>query len=296
DPVETTPLHTTFRGYDVYSFVPPSGGWQVLQALNLLEQVDASKLDEIGQVRSEMVIKALNKSHNDRLDNAIDDYANYGAEVAKKISKAYARKLWEQSEDANGGSSKSSKEGETTHFSIVDKNGMAVSVTSSIGSYFGSLTSTKSLGFFYNSYVKSLMGFGLGKSLEPRTQIPSSMSPSLVRKDGKNVLVIGTPGSKRIVSTISQLIQLWVDSEESITDIINYPRIHAIRNKVYLEDSHLNYEWLRKLRDLGYTIAFPSYSLTISDKNAYFGGVHAVEFKNGEWKAAADPRRDGKSN
>ncbi len=298
DPEESTPLHTTYRGYDVYSFVPPSGGWQVLQALNLLEQVDASKIAKTGKLRSGLIIKALNKSHNDRLDNAIVDYSNYDKEVSKKISKEYAMELWQQQEDAKSknGKSKASKEGETTHFSIVDKTGMAVSVTSSVGRYFGAFASTKSLGFFYNSYVRSLMGFGLGKSLQPKTRIPSSMSPSLVRKDGENVLVIGTPGSKRIVSTISQLVQLWIDSEDSIQDIIAYPRIHAIRDKVYLEDTDLDHEWLHQLRNDGFKIAFPYYGLTISDRNAYFGGVHAVEFKNGEWKAAADPRRDGKSN
>lgn len=298
DPKEQKAIQTTYRGYDVYSFVPPSGGWQVLQVLNLLEQYDPEVMKENSLQRKEGVIEALNLSHNNRLDDAISDYSNYENEVAQKISKAYAKNLLKNNKRYKNkiGADSGTHEGETTHFSVVDKNGVAVSVTSSVGAYFGSLTSTKSLGFFYNSYVRSLLGFGLGKSLEPNTLVPSSMSPSLVRKDGKNVLVIGTPGSKRIVSTIAQLIQYWVDSDDSIKDIITYPRIHAIQDRVYLEDEQLESEWLKKLRGKGYKIAFPDYDLTIQGRNAYFGGVHAVEFKNGKWQAAADPRRDGTTN
>ena len=98
------------------------------------------------------------------------------------------------------------------------------------------------------------------------------------------------------MSTIAQLIQYWVDSDDSIKDIINYPRIHAIQNRVYLEDEQLEAEWLRELRATGFKIAFPDYDLTLKGRNAYFGGVHAVEFKNGVWNAAADPRRDGTTN
>ena len=294
EPKEHKPLHITFRGYDVYSFIPPGGGWQVLQALNLLEEVKAEKIHTYDHERTIAVANALNLCHNDRLENAITDYKNYDEEITKRLSKEYTNKLLKSAADLQQEAKDSkSKEGETTHFSVVDKDGMALSVTSSIGAYFGSLTSTKSLGFFYNSYLKSLIGFGLGKKLESKTLIPSSMSPSLVKKDGKNVLIIGTPGSKRIVSTIAQLIQLWIDSDMGIQEIIKLPRVHAIRGSVYLEDEKLNAEAIKKIRSNGFKLAFPSYDLTNSGLNAYFGGVHAIEFKKGEWNAAADPRRDG---
>lgn len=296
EPTELTPLHTTYRNeYNVYSFVPPGGGWQVLQILNLLELSNANNINENNQHRLETLIKALNISHNDRLNNPISDYKNYTKEIGKKLSKNYAKKLLETSKvNSKNDHLKEDKDGgETTHFSVMDKNGMALSVTSSVGAYFGSLTSTKTLGFFYNSYIKSLMGFGLGKSLEKNTPIPSSMSPSLVKKDGKNVLIIGTPGSKRIVSTIAQLIQLWVDSNKSIKEIIKLPRVHAIKQKVYIESQDISTENIQRIRKMGYKITFPDYDLTNFGRNAYFGGVHAIEYKQGKWKAAADPRRDG---
>jgi gamma-glutamyltranspeptidase/glutathione hydrolase len=295
EPKEYKALQTNYRGYDVYSFVPPGGGWQVLQALNLFEQYYPKDLSFNSYQRMLAVLSVLNLCHNDRLDHPIKDYGNYKSEIKDKISKDYAIKLFETNKNTQKEKIPldENDQGETSHLSIVDKNGMAVSVTSSIGSYFGSRASTKSLGFFYNSYIKSILGFGLGKSLEPNTVIPSSMSPSLVKKDGKNVLVIGTPGSKRIVSTISQLIQLWVDGIMSITDIIKEPRFHAVRNKAYIEDTNITAEKLQKIRSEGYNITFPSYSLTKDGLNAYFGGVHAIEFKNNEWNAAADPRRDG---
>ncbi|MCL6293996.1 gamma-glutamyltransferase [Jejuia spongiicola] len=296
EPKEHKPLHVNYRGYDVYSFIPPGGGWQVLQVLNLLEQYHVNDLKANTTERTLAILNVLNLSHNDRLDNAIKDYSNFQSEIDEKISKNYAKTLLKNANNLLKviPNSEEKGQGETTHFSVTDKEGIAVSVTSSVGAYFGSITSTKSLGFFYNSYLKSLMGFGLGKSLEPNVSIPSSMSPSLVKKDGKNVLVIGTPGSKRIVSTISQLIQLWVDSEMSITDIINEPRVHAIRNLAYIEDENITSKNLQKIRSKRFKIAFPNYDLTNkSGLNAYFGGVHAIEYRNGQWKAAADPRRDG---
>lgn len=293
EPTEQKPLEISFRDYNVYSFIPPGGGWQVLQVLNLLEQTKAEKINQQHIDRDLAIANAINLSHNDRLDNAIKDYTNYKDEIESRLSKNYAKKLLQSNIQNNTKPETNNKQGETTHFSVVDKNGMALSVTSSVGAYFGSLTSTKNLGFFYNSYIKSLMGFGLGKSLEPNTMIPSSMSPSLVRKDGKNVLVIGTPGSKRIVSTIAQLIQFWVDSDKSMDELIKLPRIHAIRNNLYLENEQLTAEDLARFRKKGYTITFPNYDLTKSGLNAYFGGVHTIEFKNGKWNATADPRRDG---
>lgn len=296
EPKEYKPLHINYRGYDIYSFVPPGGGWQVLQVLNLLEHYNVNDLKANTNKRTLAILNVLNISHNDRLDNAIKDYDNFKSEIDEKISKKYAKTLLENINNTLNVNQQSEEkgQGETTHFSVTDREGIAVSVTSSVGAYFGSITSTKNLGFFYNSYLKSLMGFGLGKSLEPNVNIPSSMSPSLIKKDGKNVLVIGTPGSKRIVSTISQLIQLWVDSEMSITDIIKEPRVHAIRNLAYIEDEKITSKSLQEVRSKGFKITFPDYDLTnASGLNAYFGGVHAIEYKNHQWKAASDPRRDG---
>lgn len=295
DPKEYYPLHTTYKGYDVYSFMPPGGGWGVLLALNLLENEKIENLNKYSLNRTVSLMKAINKAHNDRRDDPILDHINYQQEIDVKLSKEYAKKLFFKEISSKKNSEKDNGEGETTHASIVDVNGVAVSMTSSVGGYFGSITSTKKLGFFYNSYIKSLMGFGFGelKPLQSKALIPSSMSPSLVRKNGKNVLVIGTPGSKRIVSTISQLIQLWIDGAKSISEIIKYPRVHAINDEVYLEDQSLDDEDLQKIRAEGFKIVFPNYDLTKSGLNAYFGGVHAIEFRNGIWKAASDPRRDG---
>ena len=292
EPKEMKPLHTTYRGYDVYSFNPPGGGWQVLQALNIMERIPQSKISTVGIERKKAILQALNISHQDRLDFPIQDYVNYHKEVSQKISKEYTP--IDPLKTAT--TSKTDAQAETTHFSVVDKDGMALSVTSSIGAYYGAQVATKNLGFFYNSYAKSLMGFGLkGKGLEPGVIVPSSMSPSLVKKDGKNKLIIGTPGSKRIVSTISQLIQLWIDSDLSITDIIKLPRVHAIRNTAYVENLNHQPQLLKALRSLGFQVVFPNYDLTIDNYNAYFGGVHAIEFKHNKWVPAADPRRDGTS-
>ena len=290
DPIEIKPLHTTYRGYDIYSFPPPGGGWQILQILNLMEKYPVEKLSKHNITRQKIILKILNMSHQDRLDFPIQDYVNYHTEVSKKIDKKY-RIRNPLDRKTNG---KKGVDTETSHFSVIDKSGMGLSVTSSLGAYYGAQAATKSLGFFYNSYAKSLVNFGLkGKGLSPNTKVPSSMSPSLVKKNGKNVLLIGTPGSKRIVSTTSQLIQLWIDSKLSIREIIKLPRLHAIKNQAYVENLTHSGTLIPELRAMGFEIVFPNYDLTIGKYNAYFGGVHAIEFKNDRWQPAADPRRDG---
>lgn len=292
---EYKPIQVNYKGYNVYSFVPPSGGWGVLQALNVFKNVDENTIKNNSFERTMQLAKVLNLVHNDRRDNPLMNFENYEEELKHKLSNEYAVNLLNSVQKNNSIKEEENNQGETTHLSVVDKNGMAVSMTSSVGGYFGSVTSTKSLGFFYNSYVKSLMSFGFGepKPISSYKPIPSSMSPSLVKKDGKNALIIGTPGSKRIVSTISQLIQLWVDSGESITKLIKLPRVHAINDEVYIENLNLTSMQLNEIRSKGYKIVFPSYDLTKNGLNAYFGGVHAIEFKDNTWNGAADPRRDG---
>ena len=295
EPKEYKAISTKYRGYDIYSFSAPSGGWQVLQSLNMLENIEPKQINTPNQNREKILVKIINKVHTDRFINPITNYYNK-EHINYRISKYYAKKLLNKKIDVNIKDSVSVEkkdEGETTHFSIIDKGGMAISVTSSIGAYFGSYTSTKELGFFYNSYLRTFKTFGVDKPLSPNKLIPSSMSPCIVKKDGKNVLIIGTPGSKRIVSTIAQLIQLWIDGTISIKEIIKLPRIHSQKNTVYIENQNINL--INSLRLEGYKIGFPAYDLTTGYLNAYFGGVHAIEFKNNNWNAAADPRRDGLS-
>ncbi|MDP4820931.1 MAG: gamma-glutamyltransferase family protein, partial [Saprospiraceae bacterium] len=124
----------------------------------------------------------------------------------------------------------------------------------------------------------------------------SSMSPTVVRKDGQNVLVLGSPGSSRIISTVAQIARQWMDAKEKdIQAFVAAPRVHVYSNKVLFEALAPSEQAtiLPYLEKQGMEIAFPTYDLQINGLNAYFGGVHALAWENGRWKGAADPRRDG---
>jgi len=218
----------------------------------------------------------------------------YEDEIYAKIAKTKASKLMNSSPLINS-STKTEGSGETTHFSIVDSDGMLVSVTTSINAFFGSRAASKSLGFIYNSYMEDFVfedsthSFAVG----PNKMAYSSMSPSIVRdENNRNVMAIGSPGSARIISSVVQVIQYWVDIDNDINSAIKEPRVHVTGKNVYLEykPSPPMITWLA---ELNYDLLEIKSDLASNNLNPYFGGIHAVALENNQWIGAADPRRDG---
>ncbi|MEQ8934256.1 MAG: gamma-glutamyltransferase, partial [Amphiplicatus sp.] len=143
EPVVASALTTTYRGYGVYTLLPPAGGWAVLQALNILERESLERLNKEGDARSRALLRALRAAHSSRRNAPIGGGTLPGEaeSVEIQISKQTAAALWKKSG------------GETTHFSIVDKDGMVVAVTTSINRYFGAWAASPKLGFLYNNYM-----------------------------------------------------------------------------------------------------------------------------------------------
>jgi gamma-glutamyltranspeptidase/glutathione hydrolase len=122
----------------------------------------------------------------------------------------------------------------------------------------------------------------------------SSMTPTILMKDGKPVMAIGSPGSERIISAIVQVISLWIDAELPIEEAVAYPRIHVTPDKtVFLESDKFPVTQKNNLTKSGFVVEQPPSEIIINELNPYFGGVNAVAFENDKWKGAADPRRDG---
>lgn len=294
-PVELDPVHTSYRGYEVYSQPPPCGGWTALLALNILENASESSLQFETESRMNSLLKALHLAHRDRKENPVTDMVNYQQLVFEKLDKSYATALLENYQPPATHLQKEEKGGETTHFSVVDNDGMAVAVTASINAYFGAAAASPDLGFLYNTYMND---FILGDTEHPFSIGPgkmnySSMSPTIIQREGKTELVLGSPGSARIISAVAQISQLWMDTEMSIEEVVFAPRFHSVNNKVFYEDHTVPKEWINKFRNQGFEVTFPSYDLTIGERNAYFGGVHAIARENNQWIGVADPRRDG---
>lgn len=292
DPKELPALHTTFRDYEVYSQPPPCGGWIVLQLLNLLEENSVEVLADPG-IRMQKLVEALYLGHHNRDIAPVTDLNNYTGETDYKTEKKGLEEI-----KAYWPANHSDQSGETTHFSVVDESGMALAVTASINAYFGAAAASENLGFLYNTYMDDFILGDPGHpfAIGPGKMAYSSMSPTVVRRDQENVLVLGSPGSARIISSVAQIVQAWVDApQKDIQTIVAQPRIHVYDNKAVFEAQHFPQQdaIFDYLHNQGMKIAFPSYDLTKNGLNAYFGGVHAIARENGVWVGAADPRRDG---
>ncbi len=294
DPVEIPAIATTYRDYEVFTSTPPCGGWTMLLALNILEETLSEASGRSETERAYGVLKALETAHRDRRQNPIRDLVNFQAEVRLKIDKQYPKGLVrEKGSDLEDPSSDNN--GETTHFSVVDGDGLAVAVTASINAYFGAKAASPQLGFLYNTYMDDFY-FGNPDhpyAIGPGRMAYSSMTPTIVRKNGENVLVLGSPGSARIISAVAQVISSWIDEKEDIVATVSKPRYHVNRDRGYLEYASDSTKLKTVLDSLGLkNRSAPSYS-ELRGRNAYFGGVHAIAREDGKWVGAADPRRDG---
>jgi gamma-glutamyltranspeptidase/glutathione hydrolase len=178
---------------------------------------------------------------------------------------------------------------------VVDASGNAIAVTSSINAYFGSLAASKELGFLYNTYMDDFIFENLNHpfAIKPHAMAYSSMSPTIVQENGENILVIGSPGSSRIISSVSQITALWL-LNKNIEPLIKRPRIHVSKNNIYFENKTDSLKIYSFIKTNGYTIKIPSEKLIIQQNmNAYYGGIHAIAKENNTWIGVADPRRDG---
>lgn len=281
-------LHGTYRGWDVYTLPPPAGGWAVLQVLNVLEEAPPDALAAGRPERLVWLAEALRIGHRSRRVDPVRNLEEYEGETAVKTGKARARELMQSFERPGGG--------ETTHFSVVDGQGMGVAVTQSLNSYFGARIANPTLGFLYNDYMRE---FEVGRPDHPHALRPgampySSMSATVVSRHGVVVLVLGSPGSSRIISAVVQVIHRWVDLGESVAAAVAAPRIHVVPDRDLLFESGLPADDLHaELERRGFAPQHRRTDLAGEVLDPYFGGVHAVAWEGGVWRGAADPRRDG---
>jgi len=289
DPIEVRPLAMDYHGHTIYSFPPPAGGWVMMQTLALYEQLskEAENSDQPTELAMAQAIYLAQKNRN---DEPISDFEDYEGQIKQKLSGDYLDELLSdttkiEDEPADIG-------GETTHFSLIDKDGFAISATTSINAYYGAATASPGLGFLYNTYMDDFFFKEPNHpfAIKPLNQAFSSMSPALVTMDDDIVLALGSPGSARIISAVAQVIQKFIDTDAALPEILAQPRMHATASGgLYLEESghYSNFD------TLGLELRQPATDLIIEKLNAYFGGVHAVGKRGQLWQGAADPRRDG---
>jgi gamma-glutamyltranspeptidase/glutathione hydrolase len=182
--------------------------------------------------------------------------------------------------------------GSTTHFSVVDRHGNMVAYTKTINHFFASGITTPGTGIILNDQMDDFdKRPGQANSIAGGKRPLSSMSPTLMLKDGKPFATIGSPGGKRILSTVAMLISDLVDFDMDIQSAINTPRINNYESGSLKIEARIPVSVQNELREMGHQI------LVKKDFDLYFGGAQGVviDQKTGVLHGGADPRRDGKA-
>lgn len=252
--VERAPVRGTYRGYDIVSMAPPSsGGVELIEMLNILEGYDLAH-DDPGQ-RSFLMVEAMKRAYADRA-LFLGDPGTVDNPVARLIAKTYADK-WRATIDparatpASGVRAGGSVDGEgrnTTHFSVADRFGNAVSNTYTLNFSYGVGLVASGTGIVLNNELDDFAAkpdspnaYGLvGYSANapgPGKRPLSSMTPTIVLKDGKPFLITGSPGGSRITTAVLQIIVNVIDRRMDIGGAVSAPRIHNqwVPDQVYAE-------------------------------------------------------------
>ena len=300
-PVIRTPVHGTYRGYDVYSMPPPSsGGVHLIQILNILEGYPVAKDGHNSARNIHLMAEAMKLAYADR-SQYLGDEDFVQVPMKKLTSKEYATALRKKIDDEKitpsnhirPGEFLSYESNETTHFSIVDKFGNAVSNTYTINFSYGSGVVVEGAGFLLNNEMDDFSAkpgvpnaYGLiggeANKIEPGKRMLSSMSPTIVKKEGKNFLVTGSPGGSRIITTTLQVIMNVIDHNLNILSAVAAPRIHHqwLPDELRIEEG-LSPDTIRILREKGHEV---------KQKSA-MGASQSILIDNGILNGAADPRR-----
>ncbi|MBS7783270.1 gamma-glutamyltransferase [Providencia stuartii] len=269
---DTTPISCTYRGYKFISAPPPSsGGVTICQTLNILEGYN---LKEMGFNSAEYIhtlTEAMRHAYMDR-NTFLGDPAFVDNPTDKLLSKAYAEELRKEIKPNQATPSTQVQPGvgphekpETTHYSVVDDKGNAVSTTYTINGRFGSVVIPPGTGFFLNDEMddfttkvgeKNMYGLVQGErnAIAPGKRPLSSMSPTIVTKDGKVFLVLGSPGGSRIISITLQTALNIIDHGMPPQEAVNAPRIHHqwLPDEVYYEERGVSKDTLALLDKMGY--------------------------------------------
>lgn len=291
------PVRGKYRGYDIITSAPPSwGGTHLIELLNIMEGYNVKKMEHNSAKYIHVFTEAMKMIYADKAINAADpDF--YKVPVKTFLKKRYAKKLRKRIEPNKArfdykSKKRSSREStSTSHLSIVDEHGNIVALTQSINHWFGSGVVVPGTGILLNDHMNDFNDKpGTPNSIEPFKRPASNTAPTIILKNGKPFMTLGTPGGSRIISALAQVIMNVIDFEMSMDDAIEAPRVHCI-NKVLHVEGRINEKVIDVLREMGHEVKVRS------DFDNYFGGAQGILFNHQTNKlhGGADSRRDGKA-
>jgi len=301
-----TPVHGQYRGYDIFSMSPPSsGGTHIVQILNILGGYPIGDLGHNSAATIHLMAEAMKLAYADR-SKYLGDTDFVDVPLKGLTSPAYAEKLRKTIDLEKATPSASVSEGdptpfesnETTHFSVVDRWGNAISNTYTINFSYGSGITVEGAGFLLNNEMDDFSSkpgvpnaYGLiggeANSIEPGKRMLSSMSPTIVRKDGANWLATGSPGGSRIITTTLQMLMNMIDHGLNVQSATAAPRIHHqwLPDELRVEEG-ISPDTTRLLESMGHDVVVKS----------AMGAIQSVHrAADGTLYGGADPRRSTSS-
>jgi len=270
---ELKPVTCSYRGYEIISSPPPSsGGVIICEILNVLEGYPLSYLGAGSAETVHVMVEAMRQAYVDR-NSALGDPDFVENPVEKLLDKGYAKDIRDKIDPFRAGVSQDlmpkgfGESKETTHYSIIDNDGNAVAVTYTLNGSFGAGVVAAGTGILLNNEmddftqkpgVPNLYGLvqGEANAIQPKKTPLSSMSPTVVAKDGEPFMVIGSPGGSRIITITLEAIVNVVDHGMNIQEAIDAPRIHHqwLPDTVYVEPFGLSPDTERLLANMGYRL------------------------------------------
>lgn len=306
---ERTPLRGSYRGYEIITMPPPSsGGIVMLQVLNMLEGYDIRSLGYNSAAKYHLLAEAMRRSFADRAEFMADpDFADVPVQalIDKKYAKQRRKSIDPQrataSKDVGFGKIAMREGSETTHFTVVDRDGNVVTNTYTINDLYGSRVTAKGTGVLLNDEMDDFAArpgkpnlFGLiqgeRNAVQPMKRPLSSMTPTIVlRKDGQVWFALGARGGPRIISAVLQSVINVIDHDMNIQQAIDAPRIHQqwFPDEVLFEPYGMSPDTLSVLRSYGHKFA---------ERPGYIASATGIMIDgDGVRLGAIDSRSDGEA-
>jgi gamma-glutamyltranspeptidase/glutathione hydrolase len=300
-PKERSPIRGTYRGYEIISMPPPSsGGIALVEMLNILEGYDLAGMGHSSPAYVHHLVEAMRRAYRDRARFVADpEFAD--VPITKLTSKEYAAALRNSIDPKRATPSRiedlrpGHESRETTHYSVVDAGGLAVAVTYTLEMSYGSKIVVPGAGFLLNNEMGDFNAapgltteaglIGTEANLaRPEQRMLSSMTPTIVARDGGLVAVIGSPGGRTIINTVLQVVLNLIDFEMDIAEAVKAPRLHHqwLPDYVRIEETGADPALLKELRTMGHTVQVGGPQ----------GRAHCIQMdvRLGARLGAADPR------